>query len=49
MKRLFAFLAAAAQDYVPSKENLEARKAFADYRFGVFIHWGIYSMLAQGE
>ena len=58
MKRLCAFLAAAlvaamssavAQNYVPSKENLEVREAFADYRFGVFIHWGIYSMFAQGE
>ena len=58
MKRLCAFIAAAlvaamssavAQNYVPSKENLEAREAFADYRFGVFIHWGIYSMFAQGE
>lgn len=26
-----------------------AREAFAADRFGVFIHWGIYSMFAQGE
>lgn len=45
-----AVLSASAQDdYVPAKENLEAREAFADMRFGVFIHWGIYSMFAQGE
>ena len=45
-----AVLSASAQDdYVPTKENLEAREAFADMRFGVFIHWGIYSMFAQGE
>lgn len=35
--------------YVPVPENLEARQAFADAKFGVFIHWGIYSMFGQGE
>ena len=35
--------------YVPTAENLAARKAFEEMRFGVFIHWGIYSMFAQGE
>lgn len=35
--------------YVPSDENLEAREEFQDMRFGIFIHWGIYSMFAQGE
>ena len=40
---------AMAQGYVPTKENLESRKEFAEDRFGVFIHWGIYSMFAQGE
>lgn len=35
--------------YVPTQENVEARAAFEDMRFGVFIHWGIYSMFAQGE
>lgn len=35
--------------YVPTAENLKAREEFADARFGVFIHWGIYSMFAQGE
>ena len=38
-----------AQGYVPTEENLKAREEFADSRFGVFIHWGIYSMFAQGE
>lgn len=51
---LAAILAAAApayaqKGYVPAKENLEAREAFEDMRFGIFIHWGIYSMYAQGE
>lgn len=39
----------AQKGYVPTKENLENRKIFQDNKFGVFIHWGIYSMLADGE
>ena len=39
----------AQNDYVPSQANLQARENFEDMRFGVFIHWGIYSMFAQGE
>ena len=39
----------AQETYVPSPENLEARKLFAERRFGIFIHWGIYSLFAQGE
>ncbi|MGP1436600.1 MAG: alpha-L-fucosidase [Phocaeicola sp.] len=35
--------------YEPTKENLEARKEFQDEKFGIFLHWGIYSMTAQGE
>ncbi|MBQ2787651.1 MAG: alpha-L-fucosidase [Bacteroidaceae bacterium] len=41
--------AAQAQEYVPTPENLKAREQFANDRFGIFIHWGIYSMFAQGE
>ena len=37
------------QTYVPTSENLQARKDFQDNKFGVFLHWGIYSMTAQGE
>jgi len=29
--------------------NLEARRAFQDAKFGMFIHWGVYSVLADGE
>lgn len=39
----------AAQEYVPSPENLQSRQQFQEDRFGIFIHWGIYSMFAQGE
>ena len=38
-----------AQAYTPSPENLKAREEFQNNRFGIFIHWGIYSMFAQGE
>ena len=38
-----------AQTYVPTKENLEARQWFAEAKFGLFIHWGVYSVLGDGE
>src|ERR1700688_3949856 len=36
-------------DYTPTKENLESREMFKDMKFGMFIHWGIYSLLGDGE
>ena len=38
-----------AQKYQPTAENIEARKWFQDSRFGLFIHWGVYSVLGDGE
>lgn len=35
--------------YRPAPENLLSREQFADCRFGIFLHWGLYAMLAQGE
>jgi alpha-L-fucosidase len=35
--------------YSPTAANLAARTAFQDARFGLFIHWGIYSLLQDGE
>lgn len=35
--------------YLPSEENLKARREFQDSKFGIFIHWGLYAMLATGE
>jgi alpha-L-fucosidase len=35
--------------YVPTADNLAARKKFQDLKFGLFIHWGIYSILGAGE
>ncbi|NJO25090.1 MAG: alpha-L-fucosidase [Bacteroidia bacterium] len=35
--------------YQPTPENLQNRKDFQDRKFGMFIHWGIYSLLGDGE
>jgi alpha-L-fucosidase len=37
-----------AQDAVPA-ERAAAREWFRDARFGMFIHWGVYSQLGAGE
>lgn len=57
MKRLlltsFIYLAllriSFGQAYQPSPENLAARQWFQDARYGLFIHWGVYSILGDGE
>ncbi|GAA3647119.1 alpha-L-fucosidase [Flavivirga jejuensis] len=50
------FFSANAQDYAypmpeytPTAGNLESRQEFQDMKFGMFIHWGIYSVLGDGE
>ncbi|MGH9720134.1 MAG: alpha-L-fucosidase [Bryobacteraceae bacterium] len=40
---------ASAADYQPSPANLKNRQWFQDARFGMFIHWGVYSVLGDGE
>ncbi|HQK37810.1 MAG TPA: alpha-L-fucosidase [Bacteroidales bacterium] len=35
--------------YKPAEENMKAREWFQDAKFGLFIHWGIYSTLGNGE
>ena len=35
--------------YTPTPENLSSREWFRDARFGLFIHWGVYSVLEKGE
>lgn len=35
--------------YVPTDDNIQARKEFEGFRFGIFLHWGIYSEFGQGE
>lgn len=48
---IFVALSVCAQtpSYIPTEENLKARQAFQDDKFGIFLHWGLYSMLATGE
>jgi len=40
---------APAQPYAPTAENLKSREWFQDARFGLFIHWGVHSVLGKGE
>src|SRR5579872_6526754 len=35
--------------YVPSPENMKNREWFENAKFGLFIHWGVYSVLGDGE
>jgi alpha-L-fucosidase len=39
----------AQSGYQPTPANLEARHWFQDAKFGLFIHWGVYSVLGDGE
>jgi alpha-L-fucosidase len=45
-----AWVEAHAQaSYEPTPENLAARTWFQDAKFGLFVHWGIYSVLGSAE
>jgi alpha-L-fucosidase len=46
---IFSSLNAAQALYKPAPENLKAREEFQDDKFGMFIHWGVYSVLGDGE
>lgn len=35
--------------YVPTEANLASRQEFREAGLGIFIHWGVYSMLGDGE
>jgi len=35
-------------EYSPAPENIAAREWFQDAKFGVFLHWGLYSELGGG-
>ena len=41
--------ARAQTGYKPTPANLAAREWFQDARFGLFVHWGVYSVLGDGE
>ena len=38
----------AQKNYQPTEKNLENREWFQDAKFGLFIHWGVYSTMAGG-
>lgn len=38
-----------SQSYTPAAANTAARTQFQDIKYGMFIHWGLSSMLGAGE
>src|ERR1035441_4937386 len=46
---VYSLVLTAQSSYQPSPENLKSREWFEQARFGMFIHWGIYSELGDGE
>jgi len=46
---LFINFYSKAQDYKPTEANLKQRAWFSDARFGLFIHWGPFSIPGSGE
>src|SRR5215467_5196666 len=42
-------IAGGQETYTPTPENLKARTWFQDAKFGLFVHWGAYSVLGKGE
>ena len=43
------YVGMAQTSYQPTAENLKAREQFQDQKFGVFLHWGLYSMMGVTE
>lgn len=46
---LYSVTLSAQHTYIPSAENISSRQAFQDNKFGLFIHWGLSSVLGHGE
>ena len=46
---LLAHTSWAQEAYHPTPEKIQARQQFQDEKFGVFLHWGLYSMMGVGE
>ena len=44
-----SFRLVAQTAYTPNPDNIKAREAFRADAFGMFIHWGIYALMADGE
>ena len=45
---LVSFALSQGVDSIPA-ERVASREWFRDAKFGMFIHWGVYSLLGQGE
>ena len=46
---IFASIGLKAQEgYVPTQENLDNREWFQDNKYGLFVHWGVYSIMGGG-
>lgn len=48
---LAGFLSAyvsAQEGYMPTRENLDKREWFQDAKYGLFVHWGVYSIMGGG-
>ena len=46
---LMNYVGMAQETYRSTSENLKAREQFQDEKFGIFLHWGLYSMMGAGE
>ena len=46
---LTSYVGMAQETYHPTAENLKAREQFQDDKFGIFLHWGLYSMMGTTE
>ena len=44
----FSFSLFAQEGYVPTQENLDNREWFQDNKYGLFVHWGVYSIMGGG-
>lgn len=45
---LFPLRMISQEGYTPSPENLQNRSWFQDAKFGMFVHWGVYSVMGGG-
>ena len=45
---LASFGLKAQEGYVPTQENLDNREWFKDNKYGLFVHWGVYSLMGGG-
>jgi alpha-L-fucosidase len=45
---IFGFPLLSQPGYQPSEENLKNREWFQDAKYGMFLHWGVYSVMGGG-